>query len=122
MSSSLKSRILDALGFALGNFIIFSVIYKLFLIREDWLSFSIIWSISWAVGRFIAKSICTLEKSILYILFSYVLIIVIVFFLEVFILGVLFKTTQWKYILAVTTISFGFGLVITGLIKKHSQN
>lgn len=62
MSNSLKIRILDALVVALCSFIIFAIIYKEFLIKENWFSFSIIWSISWAVGRFVSKSIDTLEK------------------------------------------------------------
>ena len=118
MSNSLMRRILSALVFAIVNFIIFSIMYKLFFYREDWISFSIMWSISWAVGRFASQSIDTLEKSIWSEIIKYILIIVIVSFLDAFILSILFKITQWKDILLSTAIPCGLGFIITKIIEK----
>lgn len=122
MSNSLMKRIFDALGFAVVNFIIFSVMYKLFLYREDWLSFSIVWSISWAVGRFVTQSIATLEKGIWFNIMTDVVIIVTVFILGAFVIGVLLDIAQWKDILASTLVPFGLGLIITNIFKKCNED
>ena len=122
MSNSLMKRILDALGFAVVNFIIFSVMYKLFLYREDWLSFSIVWSISWTVGRFVTQSIAILEKGVWFNIITDVVIIVIVFILGAFIMGVLLNIAQWKDILASTLVPFGLGLIITNVFKKCNED
>lgn len=122
MSNSLMKRIFDALGFAVVNFIIFSVMYKLFLYREDWLSFSIVWSISWAVGRFVTQSIATLEKGIWFNIMTDVVIIVTVFILGAFVMGVLLDIAQWKDILASTLVPFGLGLIITNIFKKCNED
>ena len=122
MSNSLMKRILDALGFAVVNFIIFSVMYKLFLYREDWLSFSIVWSISWTVGRFVIQSIAILEKGVWFNIITDVVIIVIVFILGAFIMGVLLNIAQWKDILASVLVPFGSGLIITNVFKKCNED
>ncbi len=122
MSNSLMKRILDALGFAVVNFIIFSVMYKLFLYREDWLSFSIVWSISWTVGRFVTQSIAILEKGVWFNIITDVVIIVIVFILGAFIMGVLLNIAQWKDILASILVPLGSGLIITNVFKKCNED
>ena len=113
MSNSLMKRILNALGVAVMNFIISSVTYKLFLYREDWLSFSIAWSISLTVGRFVTQSIAILEKEGMVCIIIDVVIIVIVFILGAFIMGVLLNIAQWKDIFNSTLVPFGLGLIIT---------
>ena len=119
MSNSLMKRILDALEFAVEIFIIFSVMCKLFLYREDWLSFSIVWSISWTVGRFVAQSIAILEKGVWFNIITDVVIIVIVFILGAFIIGVLLNIAQWKDIFNSTLVPFGSGLIITNVFKDY---
>ena len=115
MSSSLKERILAAASIAVISAIILCVFYRLIFYREDWLSYSIVWSISWAIGYFIAKSINTLEKGIwINLIIDSIIIIVVAFFVEAFIIGV--PIEYRKEIFIKIMVPFSISLIIFNLI------
>ncbi len=119
MSSRLKERIIESLGFAVTNFMVFAIIYKFFLPREDWLAFSIIWSISWTVGRFTSQCIGTLKKSRWSNLLIDVGIIVAEIIVTIFIMGVVLEVTAWKEILMNIVIPFGIALILNNTFMKN---
>ena len=108
MSSSLKRRIGEALLLVVILFMVMSICYKLLLPREDWLSYSIIWSICWALGHFVAKSIATIfDKGIGYFLLVDLVIIFVVISLP-----------TWKEFLGKTVAPFSIALVINSNWKR----
>ena len=119
MSSSLKRRIGEALLLVVILFMIMSICYKLLLPREDWLSYSIIWSICCALGHFVAKSIATIfDKGIGYFLLVDLMIILVAIIVVTFIFGVVISFPTWKEILGKTVVPFGFALVISNNWKR----
>ena len=119
MSSSLKRRIGEALLFLVILFMVISIDCKLLLQKEDWLSYSIIWSICWTLGRFVAKSIATMvDKGIGYFLLVDLVIIFLVLIVVTFIFGVVISFPTWKEIISKTVIPFGIALVTNNNWKK----
>ena len=117
MSSRLKERIIESLEIAVTNFMVFAIIYKFFLHREDWLASSIIWSISWTVGRFTSQCICTFKKSRWFNLLIDVGIIVAEIIVTIFIMGVV---PAWKEILmGDIVIPFGIALILYNTSNKE---
>lgn len=110
MSKSLSARIFDALGFAVVNFVIISI-----LSNFVWLTFSILWSISWAIGRFVSYSIATLKKSTKFIVILELVIIAAAFLVGAFVMGVWLNIAQWKDIFLETIIPFGASIIITNI-------
>ena len=115
MSSSLKRRIGEALLFLVILFMVISIDCKLLLQREDWLSYSIIWSICWALGHFVAKSI---DKGIGYFLLVDFVIILGVLIVVTFIFGVVISLPTWKEIIVKTVVPFGIALTINNNWKR----
>lgn len=122
MSNSLMKRIFDALFFAVWTFIVYIVIFKLFLHREDWLSSSMVLSISVAIGYFVAQNIATLEKGIRFNIMIDVVIIVTVFILGAFVMSVLLDIAEWNAILANALVPFGVSLIATNTFKKCNKD
>ena len=119
MSSSLKRRIGEALLLVVILFMVMSICYKLLLPREDWLSYSIIWSICWALGHFVAKSIATIfDKGIGYFLLVDLVIIFVVLIVVTFIFGVVISLPTWKEFLGKTVAPFSIALVINSNWKR----
>ena len=111
MSSSLKRRIGEALLFAVLLFMLISIDCKLLLQKEDWLSYSIIWSICWALGHFVAKSITMFDKGIGYfLLVDFVIILGVLF--------VVISLPTWKEIIGKTVVPFGIALAISNNWKR----
>ncbi len=115
MSKSLSARIFDALVFAVVNFVIFSIFFKIVFNREDWLTFSILWSILGAIGRFTSYSIATLKKSTKFILILELVIIVAAFLVGALVMGVWLNIAQWERYLLETIIPFGSAIIITNI-------
>ncbi len=116
MSSRLKKRIIESLKFAVSLFMVFAIIHKFFLPREDWLAFSIIWSISWTVGRFTSQCINTLKKSKCSNLLITVRIIVDAILV---IMGVFLEVTAWKEIVINIIIPFDIALILNNTLLKN---
>ncbi len=113
MSSSLMKRIGATLLTAVIIFMLASICYKLLQQREDWLLNSILLSICWAFGYFVAKSIVTMpDKGIGYSLIVDLVIIFVVLFVVTFILCVVISLPTWKEILGKTVAPFGISLII----------
>lgn len=114
MSKSIKDRIIGLIVVGAIDFVIFSVIYKLFIYREDWLLYSTIWSISWALGYFIAGcKILKAQKIWKRILYK-LAIIFIVSILIAFIFGVLLNLPIWRYWLSNISVAFGASILLNG--------
>ncbi len=119
MSSSLKERIIGALFVGGLFFMMMCVLYKLVDYREDWLSYSAMWSISWAIGHFIAKTIALLEnQGIGKLLLLEVIIVFLVVVVMAFIMGVIIELPTWKDIVCQTCIPLGASLLINNKWKR----
>lgn len=118
MRNSWKERIISALAIGIFVFISECIISKLFESRDDWLSYSIIWSISWAVGYFISKTITTMDESLWKIIGVDLVIIFFAFIILTFVLGVVCDMTNWGKIVSDIIASFGMSMIINNKWKR----
>lgn len=114
MSKSIKDRIIGSLAVGAIIFIILCVVHKLFNHREDWLFYSAIWAIPWAIGYFISKAQILKVKKIWKRIIYKLVIIFLVFILTAFVFGVLLNLQIWQYFVSSITISFGFSILWNG--------
>ena len=104
MSNTLKNRFLVSLGIVVCSVFILCFICKVLMHREDWLSYTIAWSIFVAIGYFISQSIETLEQNQWKKFVECLAIIVVSYFVVVFIIGVLLKLSNWEQIICKTVL------------------
>jgi len=112
MRSSWKKRIINALVIVIFLFITECVFTKLIFDQEDWLSFSLINSISLLVGFFISETITTKHKSIWKIISIDLKIIFIAFIMLAFVLGVVCDMKNWGEITCNILVPFGLSMII----------
>lgn len=118
MRNSWKERIIGALSIGILIFMFECITSKLFKGRDDWLSYSIICSISWAVGYFISKTITTTDESLWKIIFVDLFIIFFAFIILTFVLGVVCDMTNWSKIVSDIIFSFGMSMIISNEWKR----
>ena len=89
-------------------FIIMSVMYKLFMNNEEWLMDSIIWSVTWFAGHFLAR--CFTEGGsndadvrIMYNIGA----IFVAFIITAFICGIILNMENWGPMVAKVMLPFG---------------
>lgn len=112
MRTSWKKRIFGAVCLGILVFIFECVLNKLFECREDWLSYSLIWSISWAVGYFISKTITTMDERLWKIIGIDLIIIFLASMILAFVLGVVCDMANWGEIVGNIIASFGISMII----------
>lgn len=119
MRTNVKERIISSLITGVIIFMALCVAYKLFTGKEDWLSYSIIWSSAWTIGLFISKTIVDtfLDESIWMIIKIDLAIILVVFILVAFVLGVVCDMANCKKNIADITISFALSM-LTNIRRK----
>ena len=117
MSNSLKKRIIIALLVGFILFMIFCVKNKLFDYREDWLIYSLMWSISSSIGYFVSKTIAKATSG-KHLIFFEALISFFVALVMLFIIGVILSLSNWDYIVSNTCIPFTVSLFINNIWKE----
>ncbi|MCI8411538.1 MAG: hypothetical protein HFJ40_03705 [Clostridia bacterium] len=123
MSSRLTKRIIKSSRLAVTNFMFIAIFYKFFPPREDWLTSSIIWSISWAVGHFTSQCISTLKNSrrsnLLIDVEIIVAEIIAIIFLIGAVIGLTLEVIAWKEILMNTVMPFGIVFTLNNTCMKN---
>ena len=125
MSNTLKNRFLVSLGIVVCSVFILYFICKVQLHREDWLSYTIAWSIFVAIGYFISQSIETLEQKQWKKFVECLAIIVVSYLVVVFIIGVLVKLSNWELIIGKTVLPMNASIFVysyINLIKQRIRN
>ena len=114
---TLKRRICEGLLLFVCMCIILCIIYKFLLVREDWLSYSIMWSISWSVGVFLGR-LFQKKYRIGYLIIINISIILIAFSVEALVFRVILDMSTWKEIICETLFPFGLSLItFTNILK-----
>lgn len=121
MSSSLKERIINALLVGVLFFMTLCVISNLIFYREDWLSYSAMWAICWAIGHFVGNSFSLIltDESVMKILIYELALIFLLGVIVAFIVGILMNLPTWKDILANTCIPFAVAFLINTKWKRN---
>lgn len=122
MSRRLKRRIKNALVSCLIISILFCFVYRFIWYRADWLTFSILWPLSWVTGWFISGSLTDLKRSLLFNVIAEILILVVAFNIGTFIFSVLCGFFNWEYWLSITYVPFGLGIIITSIINLFFED
>lgn len=120
MSNSLKERIISALLVGVIFFMFLCVMYKLFDYREDWLPYSLMWTISWSIGFFVSETMAeaTADESIIKVIFYEVVILFVVALVMSFITGVIISLSNWNYVVSNTCIPFAASLLINDKCER----
>ena len=114
---TLKRRICEGLLLFVCLCIILCGIHKFLLDREDWLSYSIMWSISWSFGVFLGR-LFQKKYGIGYLIIINILIIFIAFIVEAFVFRIILDMSTWKEIIYDTLFPFGLSLILfTNILK-----
>lgn len=113
MSKSLKKLLVKALLLGAIFFMGLSVYYKLFDYKEGWFTYSLMMSVSWAIGYFVSKTISeNMNKGIIEVIFVEVVISFCVIVVMLFIIGVIISLPHWKYVFANTCVPFVISLLL----------
>lgn len=120
MSNSLKKRIFTALLVGVIFFMFLCVIYKLLDYRDDWLTYSLMWAISWSIGLFVSETIAKAiaDESIIKVIFYEVAISFVVALVMSFITGVIISLSNWDYVVSNTCIPFAAALLVNTKWKR----
>ena len=121
MSSSLKERIINALLVGVLLFMISCIKNKFIDYREDWLSYSAMWAICWAIGHFVGTSfsLTLTDESIWEILIYELALISFLGVIVAFIVGILMNLPTWKYTLANICLPFAAAFLINTKWKRN---
>ena len=121
MSSSLKERIISALLVGVLFFMMLCITNKLIDYREDWLSYSAMWAICWAIGHFVGESFSLIltDESIGKILIYELALIFCLGLIVAFIVGILMNLPTWKDTLANICIPFAVAFLINTKWKRN---
>lgn len=115
MRTSSKERILEALFVGFLIFMLESITYKLVSPRIDWLSYSLFWSISWAIGHYCGRTVIAKSKenpadyNIFAMLVFELAIVIFVTLVTAFVSGVLLNLANWNEI----TFRVGMAFIIS---------
>ena len=115
MSSSLKERIISALLVGVSFFIVLCIMNKLIHYSKDWLFYSAMWAICWAIGHFVGKSFSLIltDESIWKILIFELALIFCLGVLVAFIVGILMNLPTWQDIVANICFPFAVAFLIS---------
>ena len=121
MSSSLKERIISALFVGVFLFMMLCIANKLIDYREDWLSYSAMWAICWAIGDFVGTSFSLIltDESIWEILIYKLALIFCLGVIVTFIVGILMNLPTWKDILTNICLPFAVAFLINTKRKRN---
>lgn len=122
MSNSFKKRFIKALGAAIYHFIVCLILYRFIIFITDWLYYSIIWSISWAMGLFISECIATLNKPLRFniIIDTLIILTLLLFLMSSLSVFIFFKFITWKLIIIIV-FSFSLSIIINQIISFYSN-
>ena len=115
MKLSLKTRIVHSMLIFLMLFTILALFYAIILKYNDWLLFSLPWSISFGIGYFIKITIkddAWKKKTATSKFDTYFSILVIAFAFETLFLGSMFSLTEWAWWATQTYLPFCIGLIL----------
>lgn len=122
MSNSFKKRFIKALGTAIYHFIVCFILYRFIIFITDWLYYSIIWSISWAMGLFISECIATLNKPLRFniIIDTLIILTLLLFLMSSLSVFIFFKFITWNLIIIIV-FTFGLSIIINQIISFYSN-
>lgn len=123
MSNSLKNRFFLTLLLGVLTFVSFCILYKLTLYTESWFYKAIFYSIFWALGFFVSRTLATKKHKITYNIFAYIIIVVVLeviisFFAlltTLLVTKVIFHLQNWNYIFSNTCFPFIESLFVSNL-------
>lgn len=92
---SVKEKLIGSVAVGSILFMMLSIIYKLVDNKPNWLPLALIWSLAWAVGYFVAKTISDLDMGNIKSVEIYILITIVVGIIASFVLGVVCNFSNW---------------------------
>lgn len=112
MKYSLKYRIIYSMSIGIFLFVLECVLYKLIGNNPEWLSISLLWSIPWAIGVFVSKTLANHIKSLRKVICIEIAIVFVLLILLLFVLGVVFEVAEIIKFIYFIIMSFSMALLI----------